>query len=84
LLGFFEKLLHPFPSNEPLPVPGRFIAFLWACTQGVRGKIAAMAILTMIMSVLEVMLIAMFGRIVDRSRRVSGPKGVRRCYGWSP
>lgn len=65
MLGFFEKLLHPFPSNEPLPVPGRFIAFLWACTQGVRGKIAAMAILTMIMSVLEVMLIAMFGRIVD-------------------
>jgi ATP-binding cassette subfamily B multidrug efflux pump len=65
LLGFFEKLLYPFPSSEPSPLPRGFFAFLWACTQGVRGKIAAMAALTMIMSALEVMLIAMLGHIVD-------------------
>ncbi|NUT77417.1 ABC transporter ATP-binding protein [Pseudomonas sp. C1C7] len=65
LLGFFEKLLYPFPATEPSPPPRGFFAFLWACTQGVRGKIAAMAVLTMIMSALDVLLIAMFGRIVD-------------------
>ncbi|WP_178131289.1 ABC transporter ATP-binding protein [Pseudomonas sp. C1C7] len=65
MLGFFEKLLYPFPATEPSPPPRGFFAFLWACTQGVRGKIAAMAVLTMIMSALDVLLIAMFGRIVD-------------------
>lgn len=65
MLGFFEKLLYPFPASEPSPPPRGFFAFLWACTQGVRGKIAAMAILTMIMSALEVLLIAMLGHIVD-------------------
>ncbi|WP_223534022.1 ABC transporter ATP-binding protein [Pseudomonas sp. GL-B-16] len=65
MLGFFEKLLYPFPASEPSPPPRGFFVFLWACTQGVRGKIAAMAALTMIMSALEVLLIAMFGHIVD-------------------
>ncbi|KPU59143.1 ABC transporter family protein [Pseudomonas fluorescens] len=65
MLGFFEKLLYPFPASEPSPPPRGFFAFLWACTQGVRGKIAAMAVLTMIMSALDVMLIAMLGHIVD-------------------
>ncbi|MEB0028239.1 ABC transporter ATP-binding protein [Pseudomonas sp. MH9.2] len=65
MLGFFEKMLYPFPATEPSPPPRGFFAFLWACTQGVRGKIAAMAVLTMIMSALDVLLIGMLGRIVD-------------------
>ncbi|MHA6139584.1 ABC transporter ATP-binding protein [Pseudomonas mohnii] len=65
MLGFFEKLLCPFPATEPSPPPEGFFAFLWACTQGVRGKIAAMALLTMLMSTLDALLIAMLGRIVD-------------------
>jgi len=65
LLGYFEKLLYPFPATEPSQPPREFLAFLWACTQGVRGKIAAMAVLTMIMSALDALLIAMLGHIVD-------------------
>ena len=65
MLGYFEKLLYPFPATEPSPPPREFLAFLWACTQGVRGKIAAMAVLTMIMSALDALLIAMLGHIVD-------------------
>lgn len=65
MLGFFEKLLYPFPATKPSPPPQGFFAFLWACTQGVRGKIAAMAVLTMIMSALDALLIAVLGRIVD-------------------
>lgn len=63
--GFFEKLLCPFPVSQPSPPPRGLFAFLWACTQGMRDKIAGLAILTMIMSALEVVLIAMLGRIVD-------------------
>jgi len=65
LLGFFEKLLYSFPATEPSPPPRGFFAFLWACTQGARGKIAVMAVLTIIMSALDALLIAMLGRIVD-------------------
>lgn len=65
MFGFFEKLLNPFPSSEPLPLPRGACAFLCACTQGLRSQIVAMAILTMLMATLEVMLIAMLGRIVD-------------------
>ncbi|MBJ7311498.1 ABC transporter ATP-binding protein [Rugamonas sp. CCM 8940] len=65
MFGFFEKLLYPFPIAEPPPPPAGFFAFLWACTQGVRGKIATMALLTTIMSAFEALLFAMLGRIVD-------------------
>ncbi|PWU10879.1 MAG: multidrug ABC transporter ATP-binding protein, partial [Verrucomicrobia bacterium] len=65
MFNFFEKLLHPFPTDEPSPPPGGFFAFLWTCTQGVRGKIAAMVILTTIIAAFEALLFAILGRIVD-------------------
>ncbi len=65
LFRFFEKLLHPYPIAEPPLPPHGFFAFLWACTNGVRGKIATMALLTAIISSFEALLFAMLGRIVD-------------------
>ncbi|MFM9927680.1 ABC transporter ATP-binding protein [Variovorax sp. H27-G14] len=65
LFRFFEKLLHPYPAAEPALPPQGFFAFLWACTHGVRGKIAAMAVLTAVMSSFEAALFAILGRIVD-------------------
>lgn len=65
MVKFFEKLLDPFPTAEPELPPHGFIAFVWACTRGVRRAIAAMALLTTVMSALEVSLFAMLGRIVD-------------------
>ena len=65
LFRFFEKLLHPYPAAEPSLPPQGFFAFLWACTHGVRGKIAAMAALTAVMSTFEAALFAILGRIVD-------------------
>ena len=46
MFRFFEKLLHPYPAAEPALPPTGFFAFLWACTQGLRLKMAAMAVLT--------------------------------------
>ena len=65
MFRFFERLLHPYPPVEPALPPSGFFAFLWACTQGLRGKIAAMAFLTALMSAFEALLFAMLGRIVD-------------------
>lgn len=65
MFRFFEKLLHPYPAAEPAMPPQGFLAFLWACTHGVRGKIAAMAALTAAMSIFEAALFAILGRIVD-------------------
>ncbi|MET0540873.1 MAG: ABC transporter ATP-binding protein [Variovorax sp.] len=65
MFRFFEKLLHPYPQAEPRLPPASFTAFVWACTDGVRGKIATMALLTAAMSTFEALLFAMLGRIVD-------------------
>jgi len=65
LFRFFEKLLSPYPPGEPSLPPRGLMRFLWACTEGLRGKIGAMALLTAIMSAFEALLFAMLGRIVD-------------------
>ena len=65
MFRFFEKLLHPYPPAEPALPPLGFFAFLWACTEGVRGKILTMALFTAVMSAFEALLFAMLGRIVD-------------------
>ncbi|MDM0030917.1 ABC transporter ATP-binding protein [Variovorax sp. J22P271] len=65
MFRFFEKLLPAYPAAEPELPPRGLLAFLWACTQGLRGKIAAMALLTAAMSAFEALLFAMLGRIVD-------------------
>ena len=65
MFRFFEKLLHPYPADEPAPPPGRFFAFIWTCTEGLRGKVLAMALLTAAMSAFEALLFAILGRMVD-------------------
>jgi len=65
LFLFFEKLLHPYPPDEPALPPQGLFPFLWACTRGLRGKVAAMAVLTAVMSAFEALLFAILGRIVD-------------------
>ncbi len=65
MFRFFEKLIHPYPAAEPALPPTGFFAFLWACTRGVRLKIAAMAGLTALMSGFEALLFGILGRVVD-------------------
>ncbi len=65
MFRFFEKLLHPYPAAEPTLPPTGFFAFLWACTRGLRLKIAVMAVLTAAISGFEALLFAILGRVVD-------------------
>ncbi|RRD57034.1 ABC transporter ATP-binding protein [Comamonadaceae bacterium OH2545_COT-014] len=65
LLSHFEKRLPPYPEAEPAPPPARFMAFVWACTQGVRGPFALLAALGALRSVYDAMLFAVLGHVVD-------------------
>jgi ATP-binding cassette subfamily B multidrug efflux pump len=61
----FEKLLHPYPEAEPALPPKGFVAFVWACTRGLRGYIGWLALLSAAVSAYEAGLFWMLGRIVD-------------------
>ena len=61
----FEKLLHPYPDAEPQLPPKGFAAFVWACTPGLRGYIAVLALLSAAISAYEAWLFAVLGKIVD-------------------
>jgi ATP-binding cassette subfamily B multidrug efflux pump len=65
LFRFFEKRLDAFPPSDPPRPPDGLIAFVWACTGGLRGIIAVMALLTAAMAVFEALLFALLGRVVD-------------------
>ncbi len=61
----FERLLHPYPEAEPLLPPKGFVAFISACTNGLRGYIAGLALLSAAISAYEAFLFLLLGRIVD-------------------
>jgi ATP-binding cassette subfamily B multidrug efflux pump len=65
LFRFFEQLVHPYPESPPATPPSGFVAFVWSCTQGMRGYIAAMILFTAAIGAFEALLFAMMGRIVD-------------------
>jgi ATP-binding cassette subfamily B multidrug efflux pump len=61
----FEKLLHPYPEAEPALPPKGFISFVWGCTQGLRGYIGWLALLSACVSAYDALLFWMLGQIVD-------------------
>jgi ATP-binding cassette subfamily B multidrug efflux pump len=65
LFRLFEKLLQPYPEAEPQLPPKGFLPFVWACTRGLRGYIAMLALLSAAISIYEAVLFAMLGSIVD-------------------
>ena len=65
MFRIFEKLLHPYPEHEPALPPKGFFKFVWACTDGLRGYIAGLSLLSAAISVYEAWLFALLGHIVD-------------------
>jgi ATP-binding cassette subfamily B multidrug efflux pump len=65
MLAFFERLIRPFPPEEPeLPPPGLF-AFCRHYTRGIEPHLAVMAVLTGLIAILEVSLFGYLGNLVD-------------------
>ncbi|MEG1833475.1 MAG: ABC transporter ATP-binding protein [Burkholderiaceae bacterium] len=65
MFAFFEKLVRPYPDAVPTTPPHQFLPFVWACTQGLRGLIAAMTFFTAAIGVFEALLFAVMGQLVD-------------------
>ncbi|MEQ6435609.1 ABC transporter ATP-binding protein [Comamonas sp. w2-DMI] len=65
MFGFFERQVPPYPPTEPKVPPTGFFAFLWACTQGMRGWILLMTCTSALLSIYEALLFAIMGHVVD-------------------
>ncbi|MDR2925957.1 MAG: ABC transporter ATP-binding protein/permease [Azoarcus sp.] len=65
MFAFFEKKLDPYPAALPETPPRGFFAFLWQCTAGLRGLIAAMMLCTVVVGAFEALLFGMLGKVVD-------------------
>ena len=61
----FERLLQPYPEAEPTLPPRGFLAFVSACTTGLRSYIAWLAVLSAAISAYEAFLFGLLGKIVD-------------------
>ena len=65
MLRFFEGLVDPYPDATPATPPRGFFAFLWACSEGVRGYLLATTLLTAVIGAFEALLFSFLGSIVD-------------------
>jgi ATP-binding cassette subfamily B multidrug efflux pump len=41
VLRYFERLVNPYPDAPPATPPRGFLAFLWACSKGLRKYLLA-------------------------------------------
>ena len=65
MFRFFEKQVPPYPAQEPKVPPVGFFAFVWACTQGMRGWIGLMTLTSALLAAYEAVLFAIMSRVVD-------------------
>ncbi|OYU26658.1 MAG: multidrug ABC transporter ATP-binding protein [Burkholderiales bacterium PBB2] len=63
--AWFERRVDPFPDAPPPRPPQGFFPFVWSATQGMRGLILAMTLLTAGIGAFEALLFAMLGSLVD-------------------
>ncbi len=65
IFRFFENRLNPYPDDDYNLATDSLMAFLWACTKGLRGWILALMLLTALIGVYESLLFAWIGDIVN-------------------
>ncbi len=65
MFRWFEKLLNPFPDALIAPPAKGFWAFAWSCTEGLRGPMLAMTLLTATIGAFEALLFGVLGKMVD-------------------
>ena len=65
IFRFFENRLNPYPDDDYNLATDSLLAFLWACTKGLRGWILALMLLTALIGVYESLLFAWIGDIVN-------------------
>jgi ATP-binding cassette subfamily B multidrug efflux pump len=65
LFGYFERLVDPYPDDEPTPPPQGVLPFIWAASKGVRRFVLCMTVLTAVIGAFEALLFAVLGHVVD-------------------
>jgi len=65
VLGYFERLIDPYPEAETPPPPTGVLRFIWACSAGARRYVLGMTLLTALIGAFEALLFAVMGRVVD-------------------
>jgi ATP-binding cassette, subfamily B, multidrug efflux pump len=65
MFSWFEKLLEPFPADDPVTPPKTLVAFCMHYTKGAWPVILVMAVLTSMIAAIEVALFGFLGNIVD-------------------
>jgi ATP-binding cassette subfamily B multidrug efflux pump len=65
MLSFFEKLIKPFPSEEPNQPPKGVFAFCRHYSRGIEVPLLLMAVLTASLAMLEVSLFSFMGELVE-------------------
>ena len=65
MFQFFERLITPFPPEEPTQPPKKLLPFCWHYTRGVAPYLFAMAFLTGLLALIEVSLFGFLGNLVD-------------------
>ena len=71
MFALFEKLLNPFPDEAPEVPPRGFVAFMWACTRGLRRYMLWMTLCSAVIGAFEALLFAFLGTIVDSLGRAT-------------
>ncbi|HNU11387.1 MAG TPA: ABC transporter ATP-binding protein, partial [Rubrivivax sp.] len=61
----FEALVPSFPPAEPTPLPKAFFAFLWRNTEGMRGLLLVLTLLTAVIGAFEALLFRIMAHLVD-------------------
>lgn len=65
MFAFFEKLINPFPPEEPTQPPNTLWAFCRYYTKGMAWPLIVMGILTAVIAIFEVYLFSFLGELVD-------------------
>ncbi len=65
MLSFFERLIAPFPAEEPSQPPKGVYAFCRHYTRGMEWPLLWMTLLTAALAILEVSLFGFMGQLVD-------------------
>ena len=65
MLSFFERLIRPFPAEEPHQPPQGIYAFCRHYTRGMEWPLLWMTLLTAALAILEVSLFGFMGQLVD-------------------
>ncbi|MEP0522071.1 MAG: ABC transporter ATP-binding protein [Hyphomicrobiales bacterium] len=82
LFSWFEGRIEPFPTEEPTRPPKKLMPFIWHYTKPIWRVLAGMSATTAAIAILEVLLFAFLGSLVDRLNS-SSPDTFWADHGWS-